>query len=94
VQAAGAPSPVGALFFLDRRSHPGARAASFLPAADARLLLGASFNFVLDTAERVRNLLDVCAALSCVRVERVVIPAAVDASRLADALLARVTERA
>jgi len=85
---AEAPKPLSALFFLDRR-HDDGGALRFESATDPRLLLGSTFNFVLDTPGRLRGLLDVCALAAGCRVERIVIPASVDASALAGALLAR-----
>lgn len=73
--------PLATLFFLDRRvdgpEHP-----RFEPTADAQLLLGATFNFVLATPERLRGLLEACALAARLRVERIVSGPATDASEL------------
>ncbi len=59
-----APSPrrrrCAALFFLDRRPD-GPAEPRFEPAADARLLLAATFNSVLTGSQRLREQLEVCA---------------------------------
>lgn len=88
--AASQPAPMRALFFLERSPVAGGPEPRFLPAATPSLLFGASFNFVLDSPQRMRGLLEVCAALARLRVERVVIPPGLDASRLAEAILERV----
>lgn len=76
VQGATEPAPLSALFFLDRRSA-GPSEPLFEPDPDPRLLLSATFNFVLDSSARLQGLLDVCAAAAQLRVERIVIgPAA------------------
>jgi hypothetical protein len=81
ISGAPEPAPLGALFFLDRRAD-GPERPSFEPAADAQLLLTATFNFVLSTPERLRGLLDVCALAAKLRVERIAIGPATDASEL------------
>ncbi len=90
VQGAAEPAPLAALFLLDRRTdgpvHP-----RFEPAADAQLLLASTFNFVLTTAERLRSLLDVCALAARLRVERIVIGPATDASELGGAVEQRLS---
>ncbi len=84
-EGAGGPAPLAALFLLDR--HPdGPSQPRFQPVADARLLLAATFNFVLAEPERLRRLLDVCALAAAQRVERVSFGAAVDAAQLAVAI--------
>jgi hypothetical protein len=69
---AGNPAPLAALFLLDRRAD-GPERPAFEPAVDARLLLAATFNFVLASPERLRGLLEVCALAARLRVERIVI---------------------
>ncbi len=88
VQAAGAPAPLAAIFFLDRRVDGPAR-PRFEPIADPRVLLAATFNFVLANPRRLRGLLDVCALAARRRVERVLIGPSVDASQLATAVTRR-----
>jgi hypothetical protein len=85
VPGAPEPAPLAALFFLDRRAD-GPRRPRFEPAAGAQTLLGATFNFVLATPERLRGLLDVCALAARLRVERVVTGPATNASELAAAI--------
>ena len=79
---AGEPVPLAALFFLDRRPD-GPSSPRFEPIWDAQPLLGATFNFVLSTPERLRGLLEVCALAAQLRVERVVTGPEVDATMLA-----------
>jgi hypothetical protein len=57
------PLPLGALYFLDRGGSAGVEIEP-VPAADPRLLLAASFNFVVQSPERLRNQLDVCARIA------------------------------
>lgn len=78
-------APLQALFFLDRR--PGGPAQPrFEPAADAQMLLAATFNLVLATPQRLHRLLDVCALAGRLRVERVVAGPDVDVAKLAAAV--------
>lgn len=86
--AAGA-ARLGALFFLERRSDSGA--LRFEPAGEARALLASTFNLVLDTPQRMRGLLDVCALAARCRVERILVTPHVDPGALATAVLERVT---
>ncbi|HEY2537323.1 MAG TPA: hypothetical protein VGI24_10120 [Solirubrobacteraceae bacterium] len=65
------PAPLKALFFLDRRTD-GPERPRFDPVLDSKLLLAATFNFVLSTPARLRGLLEVCALAARVRVERIV----------------------
>jgi hypothetical protein len=90
VQIAGAlkPVPLRALFFLERRAN-GPELPHFEPTADAQLLLTATFNFVLATPERLRGLLDVCALAARLRVERITVGPATDASALGAAVKQR-----
>jgi hypothetical protein len=85
MRGAGEPAPLAALFFLDRRSD-GPPSPRFEPVGDAQPLLGATFNFVLATPERLRGLLEVCALAARLRVERIVAGPDVDATRLAGAV--------
>jgi hypothetical protein len=79
------PHTLAAAYLIDRAG--GASDLTFDPVDDPRLLLGASFNAVLRTPERLRRHLEVCALLSrSARVRRVSVPPGVEASRLAEAL--------
>jgi hypothetical protein len=71
MQSASNPRPLSALFFLDRRAD-GPERPRFETAADAQMLLAATFNFVLATPQRLRGLLDVCAHAARLRVERII----------------------
>ncbi|HTU77812.1 MAG TPA: hypothetical protein VMF09_03545 [Solirubrobacteraceae bacterium] len=71
VRGAAEPASLSTLLFLERRED-GPESPSFVPAADARQLLGATFNFVLSSPERLRGLLEVCALAARLRVERIV----------------------
>jgi len=88
LQGARAPVPLHALFFLQRVAQelPDAR---FEPVGDALTLLAATFNFALETPQRSRGLLEVCALIARRRVERVCIGASLDPAALADAVIAR-----
>ena len=85
IPSAPEPVPLAALFFLDRRAD-GPKRPRFESAAGAQMLLGATFNFVLATPERLRGLLDVCALAARLRVERIVTGPATDASELGAAI--------
>jgi hypothetical protein len=85
---AAEPTPLTAIFFLDR-SRDGPPEPRFEPADDPQLLLGATFNSVLTTPTRLRRLLEVCALAARVRVERVVMGGGVDAARLGAAIEGR-----
>lgn len=91
MRAAAEPAPLAALFFLDRRSD-GPAQPHFEPIADAKMLLGATFNFLLKTPQRLRGLLDVCALAAQRRVERVLVGPSVDASQLGVAVRKRLGE--
>lgn len=88
IPEAAAPARLAALFFLDRRSDGPAR-PHFEEAADAQMLLAATFNLVLADPQRLRTLLDVCATASLGRVERVLAGPGVDATELGAAVEAR-----
>jgi len=91
MRGAAGPVPLAALFFLDRRSH-GPAQPRFEPAVDAGMLLGATFNFVLATPDRLRGLLDVCALAARRRVERVLVGPSLDATRVGEAVMRRLNE--
>jgi hypothetical protein len=82
VAVGGEPASLRALFFLDRRSD-GPSSPRFEPMGDALPLLGATFNFVLATPERLQSLLEVCALAARLRVERIVVGPDVNATQLA-----------
>jgi hypothetical protein len=88
MEGAQRPVPLGALFFLERTTLRAERLC-FERAADARLLLASTFNFVLDTPTRMSGLLDACALASRRRVERIAIPRGLDAGELAESVLRR-----
>jgi hypothetical protein len=92
VQIAGAPepAPLSALFFLERRAD-GPEQPCFESTADTQLLLSATFNFVLATPERLRGLLDVCALAARLRVDRIIVGPATDASELGAAVEQRLS---
>jgi hypothetical protein len=54
--------PLAALYFLDRAGGDSVRIEPMEP--DPRLLLAASFNFVVQSPERLRNQLEVCARIA------------------------------
>jgi hypothetical protein len=85
VRGAVEPTPLAALFFLDRR-RDGPSEPRFEPATDPQPLLAATFNTVLTTPARLRGLLEVCALAARRRVERVAIGPGVDATQLAVAV--------
>jgi hypothetical protein len=90
VPGASAPAPLSALFFLDRRPG-GPTEPCFEPVADPQMLLAATFNFVLSTAERLRGLLDVCSLTAARRVERISADSSLQAPRLGEAILEHVS---
>ncbi len=87
VQMAGAdePAALGVLLFLDRKAD-GPASPSFQACTDARLLLAATFNFVLATPERLQRLLEVCALAARLRVELVSCGPRTGVPELADAV--------
>jgi hypothetical protein len=87
----GGPVPLSALFVLDRRPD-GPAQPCFEPVSDARTLLAATFNLVLDGSQRLSGLLDVCARVARRRVERVLVGPAVDPAQLGAALAKRLGE--
>jgi hypothetical protein len=82
------PTALAALLFLDRRPDGPAR-PRFEPLVGADALLSATFNFLIDTPERLSRLLDVCALAAQGRIERVLVGPGIDASELAGAVLNR-----
>jgi hypothetical protein len=86
------PAPLRALFFLDRRPD-GPPTPCFEPAVGAQTLLAGTFNFVLETPERLRGLLEVCALAAHKQVERAVVASSVGAGELAQAVEARLRSR-
>lgn len=90
VLGAQGPAPLRALFVLDRRED-GPAQPDFQPAPDALMLLGATFNFVLETPERLQRLLETCALASALHVERVVIGPGCSTTDVAQALLPRLS---
>lgn len=82
------PAPLAALFLLDRRAD-GPQHPCFERLDDPRTLLASTFNFVLGSPERLRGLLDVCALLAALRVERVLAGSAASANELAAAVVRR-----
>jgi hypothetical protein len=85
MRGAAEPTPLAALFFLDRR-RDAPDEPRFEPTTDPQPLFAATFNTVLTTPARLRGLLEVCALLARRRVERVTIGSGVDAARLAAAV--------
>jgi hypothetical protein len=90
VTGASTPAPLAGLFFLDRQAG-NSRRVHFETVEDPRLLLSATFNFVLSSAGRLRGLLDVCALAAARRVERVSVERGTDATLLAEAIAGRVS---
>jgi hypothetical protein len=82
--------PLGALFFLERRSG-GPLEPRFEQVTDPLTLLAATFNFVLATPRRLFGLLDVCALVARGRVERIVADRSLPASVLAAAVERRLS---
>jgi hypothetical protein len=85
---AEAPAPLEALFFLDRRPD-GPPRPLFRPATDPRMLLSATFNFVLSTAARQRGLLEVCSLAAACRAELIEVDARTDVTHLGKAIVER-----
>jgi hypothetical protein len=89
MRTAVGPAPVAALFFLERRAQVSA-APRFEVVTDPRTLLAATFNTVLIEPARLRALLELCAAISARRAERVVIGPRTGVEQLADAIEQRI----
>jgi hypothetical protein len=85
---ARAPAPLAQLFFLERRAG-GPEHPQFELADDVQMLLGATFNFVLATPERLRGLLEVCALVAQLKVERILYGPGVETSELSCAVVHR-----
>lgn len=83
------PTPLGAIFVLDRRAD-GPAAPRFEALAGARDLLAATFNLLLLDPARLEALLDVCALTAAGLVERVTVGPGTDASALAEAVEKRI----
>ncbi len=94
VQVAGArePAELAALFFLERRPD-GPERPCFEPTADAQMLLGATFNLLVTTPERLHRLLEVCAIAARLRVERIVCSTATSVVELGAAVDLRLAEQ-
>jgi hypothetical protein len=90
VRGAAQPAPLTALFLLDRRLDGPAR-PRFEPFSDPKTLLASTFNFVLGAPERLCGLLDVCALLARLRVERVLAGPAASARELGAAVEQRLS---
>jgi hypothetical protein len=89
VRAAPAPAEVAALFFLERQGgEPGT--TRFEPVNDPRLLLSSTFNTVLRTPVRLRSLLELCAQVATLRVERIRIGAGTHVEQVAEAIERRI----
>ncbi len=84
-----APTPLRALFLLDRRPD-GPAQPHFEAAVDAQVLLSSTFNLVLTGARRLERLLDACALLAGCRVERISCGPAVGVAELGEALEGRI----
>jgi serine kinase of HPr protein (carbohydrate metabolism regulator) len=93
MSAVGEAKPLAQLFFLERQAD-GPKQPRFEATEDVQLLLGATFNFVLVTPERLRGLLEACALAARLRVERVVFGSATDVSELAGAVERRLSRQA
>jgi hypothetical protein len=93
VRVAGArePAELAALFFLERRSN-GPASPRFEPAVDAQMLLGATFNLLVTTPERLRGLLEVCTIAARLRVEQIVCSTATSVEELGAAVELQLAE--
>jgi hypothetical protein len=85
MQGALEPAELAGAFFLDRRSD-GPDRPRFEAVCDPKLLLSATFNFVLAGGERLGRLLDVCALMARLRVERVICGPGADPRAVATAI--------
>jgi hypothetical protein len=88
---AAEPAPLGALFFI-RRLVDGPARPHFEAVLDAPTLIAGTFNFVQASPLRLRHLLDVCAAASHTRAERVTLGPATAAHELAEAVIERLEQ--
>jgi len=91
IDSSNRPQELFAALFLERGELAPPK-PSFQPLPDARLLLGSTFNFVLDDPTRLERLLDVCALAAQGTVERVSFGPGTDSGELADAVLMRLTQ--
>ncbi|HEY2570413.1 MAG TPA: hypothetical protein VGI27_03025 [Solirubrobacteraceae bacterium] len=89
VCTAARPSPIAALFFLER-SAAAPNTPRFEAVTDPRMLLASTFNTVLRTPARLRALLELCALVAARRVERVSIGPGTQVEQLAAAIERRV----
>lgn len=64
VQREDDPAPLGAVHFLRAVDRPLAEPIERMPAPDPRLLLASTFVYSVQSPERLRNQLDVCAELA------------------------------
>jgi hypothetical protein len=87
------PTPLRALFFLDRHQD-GPAQPRFESAADAQALLSSTFNLVLTGPQRLERLLDACALLAACRVERISCGPTVGVAELGDAVERQIGELA
>jgi hypothetical protein len=86
---ADGPRPLAALYFLRRGDGP---AIERIAALDPRLLLASTFVLGVQTPERLRNQLDVCAAIAAaVSAFDLRVAPGVDAGRLAESVLEHLT---
>jgi len=76
---------LGTVFMIDRRDS-GSGDPQFEPLTEAQPLLGGTFNTVVTSPDRLRCLLEICALASRLRVERVLVTPATDATGLAEAI--------
>jgi hypothetical protein len=88
VSTADGPVPLGRMLLLER-SASGPTSPAFAPAEDPRLLLTATFNFVLTAPARQRTLLEICALASREPLERVRFGRETDVEQLCTAVARR-----
>jgi hypothetical protein len=82
------PVPLRRVYLLDRRDDGAALQIEPLARVDPFLLLSATFNFVVDSPQRLRNHLEVCARIAqCVAVYRLGIPPSATPAQVAEHLL-------
>jgi hypothetical protein len=89
IELSAEPAPLRALFFLERRPD-GPAEPRFEPAADAQMLLSATFNLLLASPPRLQRLLEIAALAARTRVERILVGPEVDATELAARVAARI----
>jgi hypothetical protein len=89
VPACATPVEVSTLFFLERRDrHP--HTVSFEPVNDPRMLLASTFNTVLRSPARLRSLLELCAQVATLQVERIGIGPETHVEQVAEAIERRI----